>query len=153
MVCVLTADGLLYTYSYSDTVSYSAHAGGLLMGFCMGVCMLDTLETTELHRWFIGPLAFITAIFLPGLMALYYWWSYQQDDLFPPVAATTYFGYERSESCCAQLLHCPGVDPSTYAAFKCPGAGLGLYKNSGSGSTLIEGCAALETEAFGFMST
>jgi len=147
MVCVLSADGLLYTYSYSETVSYSAHAGGLLMGFCMGVCMLDTLETSELHRWFIGPLAFITAILLPGLMALYYWWSYQQDDVFPPVAAATYFGFERSESCCAQLLHCPGVDSSKYDAFYCPAPSLELYKSSGSDETLLEGCTSLETAA------
>jgi hypothetical protein len=150
MLVLLGTDGFLYTMSPSDTVSYSAHMGGLLMGFFMGVCVLDTLETTEWHRWAGKPLAFTAAMMLPGCMALYYYGNWQAGE-FPPHAAKTFLGLAKRENCCAQLLHCPGVDPAAYDdAFYCPVPGLELYKNSGAGKILVQGCDALEAVAVTF---
>ena len=152
MVALLGADGYLYSVAKAATVSYAAHVGGLVVGALMGACVLDTLETSDLHRWVVGPLAFTLAALLPACMAAYCFWAWRTGD-FPPPALASALPLEQfhsPENCCAQLLHCPGVDPADYAtAFYCP-AGDELYKNSGAGDILVQGCDALVSVAAEF---
>ena len=62
----------VYYASPSESTSYAAHLGGLVMGFLLGMVFLDTLETTPFHRYVGGPAASVLALALPAAGAAYY---------------------------------------------------------------------------------
>jgi hypothetical protein len=151
MTLVLGADTYMYTTAPSETTSYSAHAGGLAIGFLCGIIFLDNLETTCWHRYVGGPLSFLLALLLPLALGVYYYYLTP----FPPDPLGNRFlkGTYDSPPCCFSLLSCPKVPKETYGtAFYCTGVN-GDELRSDVTELLLSGdtCAKLEAEAEGYL--
>ena len=115
-------DLLVYVYYYNDSsTSYSAHGGGLVAGFLLGLALLDPVADTKLHTYGVRPLA---ALALVAYFLFAFGW---QQSTYPPKYLYNGRPWRRSSwgkedpdsSCCWQLQDCTDIDDRDYDYFNC----------------------------------
>lgn len=111
---LLVTDGYIYVTSKSESTSYAAHAGGLLVGLLAGAITLKNLEVTWLERRVLVPgawaLTFVVVVAGIGVFGS----TFPPSSLFRDVHASY-------EPCCWHLLRCGDayVDREDYGEFRC----------------------------------
>jgi len=133
---VMGLDLFSYYRSRSESTSYSAHAGGWLVGCIFGTIFMQNFEVQWYERWFLLPLAkitgFLLAVFCVGWYIL----------IYPPEAA---FAKETDIPCCHQLLDCDAIPREDYSSlFRCVDAGTTVL--SAATSIALSSCSEFRAE-------
>ena len=115
-------DLLIYIFVYSNPdTSYSAHGGGIVAGFLLGLALLNPVADTRCHSYGVKPLA---ALLLLAYAVFAFGWEqtmYPPEYLYngEPWKASSWGKADTAASCCWQLQDCPDVDERYYKYFNC----------------------------------
>ena len=101
----------LYAYERSESTSYWAHIGGMLVGAIAGSLLLENLEVTDFERYYMLPgIKLMGVVLAIGSVYMYI-------TVFPAVRLE--LRDVDKPRCCVQFLECPELDPADYARFQC----------------------------------
>ena len=104
-------DFYLYLFERSESSSYWAHIGGIIVGMVAGTLCLDNLEVSDWEANVVMPATKLFAVVIAIVPLALYIAVYPPDEIalrpadFPP--------------CCNQLLDCPGIERDEFAYFYC----------------------------------
>jgi high-affinity Fe2+/Pb2+ permease len=127
-----------YYANHSESTSYSAHAGGMLIGLSAGIIILRNPNKTDLERFVFIPTALVVSILL--LVVGISWHAEHSPSEAMEVLGGS--GSGTGEPCCWQLSRCAatteaqGQFQGLYGEFRCSG---GELRKDGVGISTCEG--------------
>ena len=124
--------------NHSESTSYSAHSGGVLIGLAAGIVILRNPNVTDLERFVFIPTALVVSVVL---LAVGISWHAEHSPS-EAMEALGGSGPGADEPCCWQLARCAATTEAQgqleklYGEFRCWG---GELRNGGVGISTCEG--------------